>query len=185
MSELHLHGHVEQAFKVDQPPEVAFRYFARNEDLLRQFLGHDRVECLEDGVYRVKLNPHGALGLTLRPTFDVKFTEFPPDRVEMRSLRASLLETSHEDAGFEAHFEGEARFAPDGAGTWIVCWAKMRVALGVPGFLAWMPTGPLETLGNSVIHPAMAALAHRLVPLMQRDIHRWVERQGLAAEGKA
>lgn len=182
MSALNLHGHVEQRFTLEQPPDVAFRYFANNEDLLRQFLGHDRVESLGGGVYRVRLNPHGALGLTLRPSFDVLFDAKPPDRVEMRSLAARLAESSHADAGFEASFTGEARFLPDGAGTAVTCWARMEVTLGLPAVLAWMPTEPLQAIGNGIIHPAMAALAHRLVPIMQRDIHRWAAEQELLAE---
>lgn len=175
MSSLNLHGRVEQSFTLEQPPEIAFRYFARNEDLLRQFLGQDRVQTLEDGVYRVKLNPHGALGLTLQPSFDVQFTEHPPNRVEMKSLGARLVESSHDDAGFQAHFDGEALFMHEGAGCRVNCWARMRVELALPAFLAWMPVGGLEAIGNGIIGPAMHALAQRLVPLMQRDIHRWVE----------
>jgi hypothetical protein len=171
---LHLGGQTAIAFELPHPPDVAFRYFARNEDLLKQFLGQDRVEALGDGVYRVQLNPHGALGLTLQPSFDVAFIEHPPDRVEMKSLRASLVDASHQDAGFEATFAGEALFTPVPAGTGLSCSSRMQVALSLPGFLAWMPAGPLEALGNSLIHTAMSALSHRLVPLMQRDIERWV-----------
>jgi hypothetical protein len=171
---LHLGGRTAIAFELSHPPDVAFRYFARNEGLLKQFLGEDRVEPLGDGVYRVRLNPHGALGLTLQPSFDVAFIEHPPDRVEMKSLRASLVESSHDDAGFEAHFEGEARFTPAPAGTAMACSARMQVNLTLPHVLAWMPAAPLEALGNGLIHTAMSALAHRLVPLMQRDIQRYV-----------
>lgn len=181
---LQLGGRVEQAFGLPYPPEVAFRYFARNDDLLKQFLGEDRVECLEDGVYRVKLNPHGALGLTLQPSFDVAFIEHPPDRVEMKSLRATLVESSHGDAGFEARFEGEARFLPDEAGgTEVTCQAAMHVELELPAFFAWMPVAPLEALGNSLIQAAMQGLSGRLVPLMQRDIRRWVSVPRRAPQG--
>jgi hypothetical protein len=171
---LHLKGYVEQPFTVDYPPHLAFAYFAKNEDLLRKFLGEDRVEVIDDGVYRVKLNPHGAMGLTLQPTFDVQFIEHPPHRVEMKSLRASLLEVSHGDAGFDAKFTGEAHFAEAGPGTFITCWSQMEVKLGLPGFLSWAPVELLATVGNGIIQPAMAALAWRLVPIMQKDIHRWV-----------
>jgi hypothetical protein len=165
---------VEQSFPLEQPPAVAFRYFAQNEELLKQFLGGDRVQALGNGVYRVKLNPHGALGLTLQPSFDVQFTEHAPNRVEMRSLGARLVEASHDDTGFQADFEGEALFLNDPVGCRVNCWARMRVDLALPAFLAWMPVGPLEAIGNGIIGPAMQALAQRLVPLMQRDIHRWV-----------
>jgi hypothetical protein len=171
---LNLGGRTAIAFELAHPPEVAFRYFAQNEDLLKQFLGRDRVEALGDGVYRVRLNRHGALGLTLQPSFDVAFIEHPPDRVEMRSLRASLVESSHGDAGFDATFEGEARFTPCPAGTAMACTAGMQVTLTLPAVLAWMPAGPLEAMGNGLINTAMSALAHRLVPLMQKDIQRWV-----------
>lgn len=174
MASLNLAGHVVQELTLPDPPDVAFRYFAKNEDLLKQFLGQDRVEPLEDGVYRVRLNPHGALGLTVQPSFDVAFIEHPPDRVEMRSLRATLLETSHDDAGFDAHFDGEARFLASDSGTRVICGAHMRVTLGLPAFLAWMPTGPLEAIGNGIIQAAMQGLSLRLVPIMQRDIRRWV-----------
>lgn len=177
MTVLNLKGYVEQPFTVDHPPEIAFAYFAKNEDLLRKFLGEDRVKMIEDGVYRVKLNPHGAMGLTLQPSFDVQFLERPPDRVEMQSLRASLVESSHDDANFEAKFTGEAHFAPAGPGTLITCWSQMEVKLVLPGFLSWAPVELLQTVGNGIIQPAMQALAWRLVPLMQKDIHRWVAEQ--------
>jgi len=177
---LHLGGDTAIAFELPYPPDVAFRYFARNEDLLKQFLGEDRVEHLGDGVYRVRLNPHGAMGLTLQPSFDVAFIEHPPDRVEMKSLRASLVDSSHADAGFEARFNGEALFKPVAAGTALACSAHMAVALELPAFLAWMPTAPLEALGNGLISSAMGALAHRLVPLMQRDLARWTAREVLS-----
>jgi hypothetical protein len=112
--------------------------------------------------------------LTLQPSFDVKFTEHPPDRVEMKSVGARLVEASHDDAGFQADFEGEARFVPDPAGCRVTCWSTMAVALEMPAFLAWMPTGALEAIGNGIIGPAMHTLAQGLVPLMQRDIHKWV-----------
>jgi Protein of unknown function (DUF1997) len=174
VSVVNLHGRVEQRFQLEHPPGIAFRYFARNEDLLKQFLGADRVENLENGVYRVKLNPHGAMGLTIQPSFDVQFIEHAPNRVEMKSLGARLVQSSHDDAGFKAHFEGEALFLPDPVGCRVNCWARMRVELALPGFLAWMPPAPLEAIGNGIIAPAMQALAMRLVPLMQRDIARWV-----------
>lgn len=174
MSELHLHGRVEQRFQLDYPPAIAFRYFARNEELLKQFLGADRVEILGAGIYRVKLNPQGAMGLTLQPSFDVQFIEHAPNRVEMKSLGARLVQSSHDDAGFKATFEGEALFLDDPAGCKVLCWARMRVDLALPSMLAWMPPAPLEVVGNGIIGPAMQALAMRLVPLMQRDIHRWV-----------
>lgn len=173
MSALNLGSRTEQRIAVGFPAEVAFRYFAQNEALLKQFLGADRVERLEPGVFRVKLNPHGALGLTLRPTFDVRFTEHPPDRVAMRSLRASLAETTHADTDFEATFTGEAHFEPAASGCTLNCWADMRVVLGLPAVLAWMPTGPLEVLGNGIIHAAMHGLASRLGPVLDADIRRW------------
>lgn len=176
MTTLRLGGRTEQQILVDHPPELAFRYFAQNEELLRQFLGHDRVEGLGDGVYRVRLNPHGALGLTLRPTFDVQFVEHPPDRVEMRSLRASLAETTHDDAGFDARFTGEARFGPHPRGCRIDCWSEMAVDLTLPAMLAWMPAPPLEAIGNGIIQTAMHTLAGRLAPVLQQDIRRWVAR---------
>ena len=172
-STLDLGGHTAQAFVLEQPPELAYRYFANNEALLKQFLGEDRVAYLGDGVYRVALNPHGALGLTLRPSFDVAFIEHPPDRVEMRSLRAQLLEASHLDAVFEARFEGEARFEPHPHGTRVACWAHMHVTIGLPPAFTWMPTRPLQALGNGIIQAAMGTLAKQLVPIMQRDIRGW------------
>lgn len=175
MTVLHLGGRTAIAFELPYPPDLAFRYFAHNEDLLKQFLGRDRVEALGDGVYRVRLNRHGALGLTLQPSFDVAFIEHPPDRVEMKSLRASLVESSHGDAGFEATFEGEAHFAPCPAGTAMACTAAMQVALTLPAVLAWMPAAPLEAMGNGLIQSAMGALACRLVPIMERDIARWAQ----------
>lgn len=177
MSTLQLGGKVNQTFDLPDAPEVAYRYFANNEELLKQFLGQDRVAQLEYGVYRVKLNPHGALGLTLQPSFDVAFIEHPPDRVEMKSLRASLVESSHGDAGFDAHFEGEALFSPSGDGTRVACAASMQVRLTLPAVLAWMPARPLEAIGNGIIQAAMQTLSLQLVPIMQRDIRRWVARE--------
>ena len=174
MSVLNLHGRVEQRFAVEYAPAIAFRYFAGNEDLLKQFLGEDRVEYLGDGTYRVKLNPQGALGLTIQPSFDVQFVEHPYNRVEMRSLGARLVEASHQDAGFQAGFNGEALFYEHPVGCEVHCWARMHVELALPAVLAWMPPAPLEAIGNGIIGPAMQALAQRLVPIMQRDIHRWV-----------
>ena len=173
VSELALSGRVSQAFPVAHPPEIVFRYFAGNEHLLKEFLGPDRVERLAEGTFRIKLNPHGALGLTLRPTVDVRFVEHPPDRVEMRSVGARLLESSHEDAGFAARFEGEARFEAAPEGTMVFCRAEMHVSLALPGVFSWMPAAPLEAIGNGVIHAALKGLALRLVPVMQRDIQRW------------
>jgi hypothetical protein len=170
-------NHVTQAFGVPDAPDVAFQYFARNEELLAQFLGPDRVEQLDDGVYRVKLNPHGALGLSLQPSFDVAFIEHAPNRVEMKSLRASLVESSHGDAGFDARFEGEAVFTESGDGTQVNCWASMSVSLTLPSVLAWMPKTPLEAIGNGIVQAAMQALSLRLVSIMQRDIRCWVARQ--------
>jgi hypothetical protein len=90
-------------------------------------------------------------------------------------LRATLVESSHGDAGFEARFAGEARFLPDDAdGTEVTCEAAMHVELELPALFAWMPVAPLEALGNSLIQAAMQGLSGRLVPLMQRDIRRWV-----------
>lgn len=177
MTTLRLGSRTAQRFAVAQPTETAYRYFAGNEELLRSFLGQDRVEFLGDGVYRVRLNPHGALGLTLRPTFDVQFIEHPPDRVEMRSLRASLAESTHADAGFDATFTGEARFEPAAEGCTLVCWAEMQVDLALPFMLAWMPAPPLEALGNGIIHAAMSGLASQLGPVLNRGIARWVARQ--------
>jgi hypothetical protein len=177
VSTLRLGGRTAQRLAVGQPPEVAFRYFAGNEELLRSFLGEDRVAYQGDGVYHVRLNPHGALGLTLQPTFDVQFVEFPPDRVEMRSLRAALAETTHVDAGFDARFTGEARFEPAPAGCTLVCWAEMQVELVLPAVLAWMPTAPLEVLGNGIIHAAMNGLAGTLGPVLNRGLSRWVAQQ--------
>lgn len=174
MSVIRLSGRVEEPFTLEVAPESAFRYFAKNEELLKQFLGADRVERLDDGVYRVMLNPHGAMGLTIQPTFDVAFIEHPPNRVEMKSLGARLVHTTHDDTGFDARFTGEALFEPHVAGTLVRCWAKMEVELTLPGFLAWMPTAPLEAIGNGIIEPAMSTLARRLVPLMRRDIRRWL-----------
>jgi hypothetical protein len=174
VSVLNLHGRVEQRFAVDYEPAIAFRYFAGNEDLLKKFLGDDRVTYLGEGTYRVKLNAMGAMGLTLQPSFDVQFIEFPHTRVEMKSLGARLVEASHDDAGFQAGFEGEALFAEHPQGCEVTCWARMHVELALPAVLAWMPLQPLEAIGNGIIGPAMHALAQRLVPIMQRDIHRWV-----------
>lgn len=173
---LKLSGAVEEAFTLAPAPEVCFRYFAQNEDLLKQFLGDDRVERLEAGVYRVKLNPHGALGLTLQPSFDVAFIEHPPAKVEMRSRGARLESASHQTE-FDAQFTGEARFESHPDGTLVVCWSRMEVELALPDFLAWMPTGPLEAIGNGIIEPAMRTLARRLVPIMRRDIQRWLRAQ--------
>lgn len=174
MSVLNLHGRVEQRFAVAYAPAIAFRYFAGNEELLKKFLGDDRVSYLGDGTYRVKLNPQGALGLTIQPSFDVQFVEHPHSRVEMKSLGARLVEASHDDAGFQAGFSGEALFCEHPQGCEVTCWAHMQVELALPAVLAWMPLQPLEAIGNGLIGPAMHALAERLVPLMQRDIHRWV-----------
>jgi hypothetical protein len=178
MKQLALQGAVQQAFELAYPPAVAFSYFAQNEDLLKKFLGHEHVEKIAPSTYRIRLNRHGALGLSLQPVFDVAFIECPPDKVEMRSVDAQLLQASHEVPGFEAHFEGQALFEPEPFGTRVVCQARMKVSFALPTFFEWMPVGPLEAVGNGVIHPAMKALALRLVPLMQKDIRRWVAAQG-------
>lgn len=183
MTVLRLGGRTDQRIVVEYPPETAFSFFAQNEELLRQFLGEDRVELLGDGVYRVRLNPHGALGLTLRPTFDVQFIEHPPGRVEMKSLRASLAESTHLDAGFDARFTGEATFHPHPAGSRMDCWAEMAVDLTLPAALAWMPAPPLEAVGNGIIHTAMHTLAGRLAPVLQHGIRRWAVRRQVAPGG--
>jgi hypothetical protein len=152
--------------------EEAFGYFAGNDALLREFLGQDRVERLADGAYRVALNPHGALGVTLRPSFDVAFEDFPPDRVVMRSLAARLLDGSvHRPDDFEAGFVGEASFAAEGVGCRLACAASMHASFGLPGWLA--PMAPaFETVASGLMQAAMHALAARLGPLLERGITR-------------
>lgn len=179
MTALRLRGEVEQAIPLAYPQELCFSFFARNEDLLRRFLGEDRVTVLEPGVYRVRLNPHGALGLTLRPSFDVAFDEVPPDRVEMRSLAARLDESSHHDAGFDARFNGLARFDPAPEGACVMhCAARTEVDLALPALLAWMPKSFLEGVGNGIVQTAMHALASQLGPLLRREMAAWVARRG-------
>ncbi|MEB3330153.1 MAG: DUF1997 domain-containing protein [Candidatus Sericytochromatia bacterium] len=151
-------------------PTEAFAYFAGNDALLREFLGQDRVERLSAGTYRVALNPHGALGLSLRPSFDVAFEDLPPDRIVMRSLAARLLEGSdHRPDDFEAGFEGQARFVAEGDGCRVACAASMHASFGLPLWLA--PTAPaFEAVAGSLMQAAMAALAARLGPLLDRGI---------------
>jgi len=168
---LRLAARTDRTFPLDAPADLAYTHFASNEDLLGRFLGHDRGEKMPDGCFRVQLAKHGALGLMLQPRVDVRFIEVPPHRVEMRSEGVSLVHSSHEDAKLDATFEGAIVFEPAAHGrTQATCWSTMAMELRLPEALAWLPTPPLEALGNGIVGTAMAALASRLPPLLQADL---------------
>lgn len=157
----------------DHSAEQAFAHFRGNEALLRELLGHDRVAVLRPDVYRVLLNPKGAMGLMLRPSFDVAFEAEAPGRILMRCLDARLDESTHPISGFEAGFAGEAQFSPlDEGGAWVSCHAHMHVGFDLPPPFAWMPQGPLEALGEGVLRAAMGALAGRLPRILAASLAR-------------
>ncbi|MEB3221484.1 MAG: DUF1997 domain-containing protein [Candidatus Sericytochromatia bacterium] len=174
MTPVTLRARVSHDVRLACPAEEAFAFFAGNDALLREFLGEDRVERLPDGAYRVALSPHAALGVSLRPSFDVAFVDHPPDRVVMRSLAARLLEGSaHRPADFDAGFEGEAHFVPEGPGCVVVCRAVMRASFGLPAWLApVVPVAAFEAVASGLMQAAMLALAGRLGPLLERGIAR-------------
>lgn len=171
---MRLRAEVARAFALpEHSAEQAFAHFRGNEALLRELLGHDRVSVLRPDVYRVLLNPKGAMGLMLRPSFDVAFEAEAPGRILMRCLDARLDEATHPISGFEAGFSGEALFSPLAAGgAWVACQAQMHVAFDLPPPFAWMPQAPLEALGEGVLRAAMGALAGRLPRILAGSMAR-------------
>ncbi|MEB3197100.1 MAG: DUF1997 domain-containing protein [Candidatus Sericytochromatia bacterium] len=171
MIPIEMEAHVQHEIALPCSPEVAFRYFADNDDLLRDFLGRDRVERLTCGAYRVSLAPHGALGFSLSPRFDVAFQNHPPDRIAMHSQEAVLLDASHHGSQFDAGFTGEAQFLPASQGCVVACQASMRVSLGIPAWAALLiPPQALQRAGSGIMKTAMHALAGRLGPLLRRGL---------------
>lgn len=171
MIPLDLEAAVHHDINLTTTPQEAFDFFSGNDALLREFLGAERVECLGDGVYRVQLNPHGAFGWRVQPRFDVKFIDHPPDRIEMRSLQASLLAGSSPTTRFDAGFRGNAHFLPAPVGCRVACAATMQVTIGVPDWIhLLLPPAALAHLGNGVMRTAMHSLAVRLGPLLERGL---------------
>lgn len=168
---MRLDAQVARSFRLPHPPDLAYQHFQGNEALLRELLGQDRVSLLGPNTYRVALRPKGAMGLMLRPSFDVAFEAHPPNRIVMRCLGARLDEATHPISGFEAGFCGETTFSPHAeGGAWVHCQADMNVAFDLPPPFAWMPPGPLEALGESVLRAAMGALAGRLPRLLAASL---------------
>lgn len=174
MKSVALEARIEHEIRLACGADEAFAYFARNDELLREFLGRDHVERLADGTYRVAVHPPGALGVSLRPCFDVAFLDHPPDRIEMRSLRATLHEGSpHRPDDFDAAFDGEALFRPTAQGCAVACTAHVRVTFGLPGWIApLVPVPVFESVANGLVRTGMLALATRLGPLLERGIAR-------------
>ncbi|MEB3283827.1 MAG: DUF1997 domain-containing protein [Candidatus Sericytochromatia bacterium] len=171
MIPLDLEATVRHDIRLPVSPGEAFEYFSGNDDLLREFLGAERVESLGQGCFRVRLNPHGAFGWRIQPCFDVKFVDYPPDRIEMRSLEASLMSGSANTTRFDAGFCGTAHFRQDPRGCCVSCEASMQVTIGIPDWVRMlMPPGALAQFGNGMIRAAMQGLAARLGPLLERGI---------------
>lgn len=171
MIPLDLEASIEHDIHLTASPQEAFDFFSGNDSLLREFLGAERVESVGDGVYRVQLNPHGAFGWRVQPRFDVKFIDHPPDRIEMRSLSASLLPGASSTGRFDAGFRGFAEFLPAPGGCRVACEAVMQVTIGIPDWVRLlMPPGALAQLGNGIIRAAMHTLAVRLGPLLEKGL---------------
>lgn len=168
---LELRGQVAHRFVVPHPPEVAYRHFAGNEALLKAFLGADAVTALGDMRFRVRLERLGALGVHFSPELTVRFTEVPPDTVEMASEGARMADASHDDLGFDSDFRGSARFLPHGDGHCQVrCEAETRVRLVPPGVLKLVPVGVLKPACEAVMGPALKALAFGLEPVLKHSL---------------
>lgn len=171
MIPLDLEASVDHEIRLSVTAAEAFQFFSGNDSLLREFLGAERVERLGSGIYRVQLNPHGAFGWKVQPRFDVQFTDHPPDRIEMRSLEASLLPGSAATSRFDAGFRGFAEFLPAPTGCRVVCEAAMQVTLGVPDWVRLVvPPATLAHVGNGIMRTAMHSLAVRLGPLLERGL---------------
>lgn len=170
--EIELEAYTERTVPLPAPPEQVARYFTQNENLLGELVGHEHVEPLGAGRYRVATRGFSALGLAVTPAFEVKFVDHP-GVTHMASQACHLIESSALDLGLEARFEGEAQFHPAPDGTALFCWTHAHARVRVPAFIAWMPRAMVQGALQSLMKSALEATSARFVPLIQKDFERW------------
>jgi hypothetical protein len=172
LGDILLNGQLQRHDPLNATAESAYAYLAANEALLKRFLGPDRVTVIADGCYRIQMKRFRILGFSFKPGFDVLFEQHPPDRITMRSLGCQLTEQSHGDLGFEAGFEGDARFRPDGDACVLGSVIDAQVRLTTPQALDWLPASLVQPIANGLLQATLEALSLRLIPMMRTDLAR-------------
>ena len=153
-------------------------YFSRNESLLSRLVGAGRVERLNAGLYRVSLRSFEALGLAVRPTLDIQFTDHPRETL-MEALEVRAVE-GPAGLSVDVAFDGSAKFRPHPLGTEVESYAHAVVDLGLPFPFSLLPERLLQAAAAAVLSAAMESTAQRFEQLIVTDFTE-VHRPGVRA----
>jgi hypothetical protein len=162
-----------RSFFVPARPEAVAVYFSRNDSLLSRLVGAGRVQRLSEGLYRVSLRSFEALGLTVRPTLDVQFTDHPRETL-MEALEVRAVE-GPAGLSVDVSFKGSAAFRPHPLGTEVESYAYAVVDLGLPFPFSLLPERLLQAAATAVLTAAMESTAQRFDQLIVTDfteLHR-------------
>lgn len=175
--ELSLEAFTERVVPLAAPPDRVRAYYQGNEDLFAQLVGREHLLRLDDRRYRVQTRGFAALGLEVKPSFEVCFRDFE-DRTTMDCQDFHFAHTSQGDLELSAQFEGAALFEPDEAGTALRCWTHAQALLRLPGAWRLVPRGVIEGVLQAMMQTALEAVTNRFVPLIQRDFAAWLRQHG-------
>jgi len=167
---LELAGDISREVKLPERPDRVATYVHGNESLLRRILGSERVEYLEPALYRFRMYPIGALGVSLRPVFDLLFERSGDLLLKMSTVGCSLFEKSHRDLSMEVQVRAKAILSAIPEGTSALIQASAWVSMEVPGVLRLVPRRMLEIAGNALLDTTMHSFADRVIPVVRADL---------------
>jgi len=167
---LALEGEISREISLSESPEKVADFVRGNEGLLYRILGRERVDPVGPALYRFRLYQLGALGVSLRPAFDMLFERSGDLLLKMTTVGFSFLEGSHRDMAMDAKVWARAALEAIPEGTLALVQASVRVSMEVPAVLRLVPRRMLEIAGNALLDTTMRSFADRALPIVKSEL---------------
>lgn len=169
-----------QSLKIKVPNESipVENYLQEPQWLVAAITEADRLETLDDDLFRLKLRPKKFMKLQFEPQVDLRVWTDDNKTLHIRSHDYQLIGLEDLQDTFGLQLSGElAPVGHRGSKTQLQGEARIQVSLETPRALRLVPNTVLKTAGNAFLGGILGTMKGRVRRQIVQDYRRWVEAQ--------
>lgn len=159
---------------VPEQPIPIQHYLRQPQRLVKALVDPNRIEQLDEEVFRLKLRPLTFMTLSIQPTADLKVWAEPNGTVHLRSRSCEILGIDYINQRFALNLEGYLSPCESNGVTILKGKADLKVQVELPLPFSLTPKPIVEATGNGLLKSVLLTIKQRLLQQLLEDYKNWV-----------
>ncbi|MDA0265843.1 MAG: DUF1997 domain-containing protein [Cyanobacteria bacterium] len=168
-----------ESITLDIPNQsVPFRYYLEQpQRLVHALISPNQVVGLGDKQFRLYLRTIVFFMLRIQPIVDLKITASDDGQLSLKSVACKIQGNEFVDQNFDLSLKGHLNSIVQAQSTCLVGQAALKISVGIPPILQFVPLALLETTGNHILRSTLVTMKQRLTHKLSTDYRRWSDAQ--------